>query len=208
MAKTSESSIDRLNLFFRAFRAKIFKPILVVFNVVGLTANHITNFRFLGAIIFPFWFYYRPASASIFIVIIIFFDTLDGALARFQNKASDKGKFLDVFTDRIVHSSIVFSFFWLGAGVHLVAYQLVIMPVAYLLSSIKKGETLPTDWIIQTYPRLSWVSLWPIVAFLALIWLKVDYLNESLWLSNILASIMSLYYFVILQAGWKAKKTQ
>jgi len=204
----AKSKIDQLNLFFRTFRAKNYKPILAILNSAGLTANHITNFRFLGAIIFPFWFYYRPVSASIFIVIIILLDTVDGALARFQKKALDKGKFLDVFTDRIVHSSIIFIFLWLGAGVHLVAYQLIIMPVAYLLSSIKKGESLPTDWIIQIYPRLSWVSLWPIIAFFALIWFKVDYLNESLWLSNILASIMSLYYFITIQIGWTSKKTQ
>jgi len=154
--------------------------------------------------VFLFWFYYQPYPASIFIAIILALDSFDGALARYQKTSSDRGKFLDIFVDRIVHCAIIFALFLHPAQhIKLLGYNLVIIPIAYTLATLKKGEGKPSDWIIQPYPRLNWVSMWPILAFFLLIWFQYDALNYSLWLSNILATIMSVYYFILVQKQWK-----
>lgn len=53
-----------------------------------------------------------------FILLLVsgFLDTLDGSLARYQNKSSAKGAVLDIVSDRIVEFSVVFGLYFFDPG--------------------------------------------------------------------------------------------
>lgn len=48
------------------------------------------------------------------LVISGFFDTLDGSIARFNQRTSAKGAALDITADRLVEFTVVFSLFWVN----------------------------------------------------------------------------------------------
>lgn len=61
----------------------------------------------IGIIIPISLFYHRSFLAIFFLLLSGFLDTLDGTLARKQEKSSPKGALLDILSDRIVESAII-----------------------------------------------------------------------------------------------------
>jgi len=90
-------------LKFQDFKGWIFKPVLVILTSLKINANHISGLSALTAIssLFLSIHQFDPRFFLIGIWIHIFFDSLDGPLARFQNKNSSLGSFIDVVCDHL-----------------------------------------------------------------------------------------------------------
>ncbi|AMP88274.1 CDP-alcohol phosphatidyltransferase family protein [Legionella pneumophila] len=65
----------------------------------------------LGLLFIPFVLLDKPYIAISFLLLSGYLDTLDGSLARFQNKASDFGSAMDIVMDRIVEFSAVLALY-------------------------------------------------------------------------------------------------
>ncbi|HAU1152990.1 TPA: CDP-alcohol phosphatidyltransferase family protein [Legionella pneumophila] len=65
----------------------------------------------LGLLFIPFVLLDKPYIAISFLLLSGYLDTLDGSLARFQNRASDFGSAMDIVMDRIVEFSAVFALY-------------------------------------------------------------------------------------------------
>ncbi|HAT1595904.1 TPA: CDP-alcohol phosphatidyltransferase family protein [Legionella pneumophila] len=65
----------------------------------------------LGLLFIPFVLLDKPCIAISFLLLSGYLDTLDGSLARFQNKASDFGSAMDIIMDRIVEFSAVLALY-------------------------------------------------------------------------------------------------
>ncbi|MDD5290818.1 MAG: CDP-alcohol phosphatidyltransferase family protein [Patescibacteria group bacterium] len=196
--------IDNLNLKFRGYRGVIFKPLLIIFHHFGLTADMLTNIRLFFGVVFLFWFYYgNEFSASLFLLFVLLMDTFDGALARFQNKASDRGKFLDILTDSIIYSFTILALFKFRLDFFLLAYNIFIIDTAYLLGTIKKQEFKKSEWIIRPYAQLSYLKAIVVVPFFLLIFFQKNFFPEAIILDNILATGLSIYYFIFIQIRWR-----
>jgi phosphatidylglycerophosphate synthase len=199
-----ENFIDRLNIESRKYRAIIFRPILVILDKIGLTADIISNIRLFSGVVFLVWFYYGDKFfATVFLLFILFMDIFDGALARFQGTASDRGKFLDTFIDSIIFSFCVLAFFSLGVNSFSIAYNIFIIPVVYLLRTIKKQEFDGSGWVIKPYSQLSYLKVIVIVPFFLFIFFQIDFLEIALNINNILATLLSIYYLIFIQFRWK-----
>ena len=196
--------IDRLNVKLQDYRQVVFKPLLIIFHHLGLTADALTNVKLFFGVIFLFWFYYGDEfSASLFLLFVLLLDTFDGALARFQNKASDRGKFLDVLTDSIIYSFIILALFKFEINFFLLAYNIFIIAIVYLLGTIKKQEFNKSDWIIRPYARLSYLKAIAVIPFFLFVFFQKDFLSEAIIFNNILATILSVYYLIFIQIRWK-----
>lgn len=193
----------RLNMRVRKIRCSLYSPITNFFDRIGLNADQITNGRLVLALLFIPWFFRDIFAASIFLLIVLWLDTFDGDLARKQNKMSDRGKFLDMLADHSIYAITVMLMLWIGAETELIAFNLLIIPIVYLLGVIKRGEGVPSDWIIKPYPRLSYLRIFPMVAFFFYTILGLDYLNVSLWISNIWATVVAVYYYIMVQLRWR-----
>jgi phosphatidylglycerophosphate synthase len=199
------SAIHKLNLQSQRLRARIFRPFLELLTRLRVTGNVITNLRLVGAFVFLGWFYVNPHSAVIFLIILLFLDTLDGALARYQDKASDRGKFIDVIVDRLIYNFVILALFLDGAPGFLAAYNIMIIDAAYLLATVKKNEGEPSDWIIKTYPRMSYLSALVVIPFFLKFLFAVDYIDIALVVTNTLATVHALFYFIYIQYRWMKK---
>ncbi|MEN3046257.1 MAG: CDP-alcohol phosphatidyltransferase family protein [Candidatus Hydrothermales bacterium] len=93
----------------KAFEDKIV-PLLKFLNKIGVRPLHLTLSGFIFSLI-PAMFYIKGKFflAGILLLLFSLFDTLDGALARYQNSITDFGAFLDSVTDRIQEATIFLS---------------------------------------------------------------------------------------------------
>lgn len=64
-----------------------------------------------GISLIPLLAYDLPLLAFLFLLFSGFLDTLDGSLARYYGKTSDKGAALDIVLDRIVEFAVIFGLF-------------------------------------------------------------------------------------------------
>lgn len=198
--------VHDLNVKSQEIRGRFFLPILRRLDLLGVSGNMITNFRLILGFVFFYLFFKSMYFGAILSLLTLILDAVDGPLARFQDKASDRGKFLDVFVDRIVYSFIICLFFWLNTNPYLVVYHLLIIPLVYVLASVKNGETLKSDWIIKLRPKLTYVIVLPALAFYAFVFFAFDFLDFSLWISNALATGLSIYYYIYIQVRWHKGK--
>lgn len=195
--------IDQLNTQLQNLRGIVFRPFLRLLNAIGVTAMFLTNLRLVLGIVFLWWFWRDQKAATLFMIFVLALDMVDGALARFQGAASDRGKFLDIVVDHCIYVFILFTFPTFGALMPLVFYNLFITIVAYLLGAVSKGEGRPSDWIIRPAPQLSYLKAIVVIPFFILVFWGIDWLNEALWVANIWATGLGVYYFISLQRRWK-----
>ena len=94
---------------YRSFYQKVLiSPVLKWKWMTGLSPSAVTFLAlFCGALIPFFLFWHAPYWALLFLALSGFLDTLDGSLARFQNKTSPKGAVLDITSDRCVEFLIL-----------------------------------------------------------------------------------------------------
>ena len=92
------------------------KPILEkigkTFAATGLSPNTFTViglvFAFISSIIYGLGYEYSLLIAGLVLLVSGFFDIVDGQVARYANKMSKKGGFLDSIFDKIAEVAIFF----------------------------------------------------------------------------------------------------
>ncbi len=98
--------------YLRPWYQKIFvNPLIKAFGK-RITPNQITAFSALtGLLILPALLLKQTALAVVLLLLSGYLDTLDGSLARIQNKSSDWGSVLDIMSDRLVEFTVVLALF-------------------------------------------------------------------------------------------------
>ena len=189
-------------------RDNLFRLILIFLDDLGITANYLSNLKLLIFIPFLYFIFQNLKIAYIFILLSILVDLFDGPLARFQRKASDKGKFIDIFGDLTIYLVVILSLFYLRSfNNDVIAYHLFIFPLTVLISTISKQEFTKSDWIIKPAPELGhFVGTVYLFLFL-FIYFNINYINFVLILINIFYTLLTIYYFIFIQFRWlKLKK--
>jgi len=113
---------------FSQKRDKILKPILFILTKLKVSPNAVTLAGILSMLSFTFYLKNNAKLALIFIFFSVFFDSLDGALARYQSKNTDKGKFIDVSAD-----CLNFFIFLLGLILANISNTFTFMPLAFFM---------------------------------------------------------------------------
>lgn len=82
---------------------------LLQHNVAPISVTWLSGV--FGLLFIPFLLLNKPLMAIICLLISGYLDTLDGSLARYQNKSSDFGSAMDIIMDRIVEFAVIFAFY-------------------------------------------------------------------------------------------------
>lgn len=82
-----------------------------------------------GLLFLPILLLNKPVIAILCLLLSGYLDTLDGSVARFQNKSSDFGSAMDIIMDRVVEFSVIFSFYLINPAQRS-------LPVILMLGSI------------------------------------------------------------------------
>lgn len=97
-----------LNKYARAFFTKLFTPIARLLTGLGISPDVVTTIGTLGVCVGALAFYPRGEFfvGTLVITAFVFFDTLDGIMARMNNRSTRWGAFLDSTLDRIADAAI------------------------------------------------------------------------------------------------------
>ncbi len=88
-------------------------PILKFKLITKIHPNIITLIGCVTGIISSFFIIYNyKITGSLILLLSGYFDTLDGSIARLQNKKSNLGTILDIYSDRVVEFFIILSLFF------------------------------------------------------------------------------------------------
>jgi phosphatidylglycerophosphate synthase len=199
-----EKKIDQLNKEGQELRASALAPVFAMLTKLKLEANDITALRMITLPVYLYFIADQPDIAVSALLIGTFLDWFDGGLARYQNKASDRGKFWDVLADHTIYVVGVFGLFFLQTISPIVlGYQLLIVPILYLLATIVASESMKTDWIIHPYYRIVYLKPFGLLAIVLYAYWGIDYIEETIYLANIVMSALTLYYIWVLHKRWK-----
>lgn len=97
-----------LNKYARAFFTRLLTPIARLLGKLGISPDVVTTVGTLGVCFGALAFYPRGEFlvGTLVITAFVFFDSLDGTMARMSNRSSRWGAFLDSTLDRVADASI------------------------------------------------------------------------------------------------------
>lgn len=198
------TKIDHFMKWGKRWRAKYMKPFFRLLTALRVRPNHITFVRALGGPAFVLIFPNCQIAAVGVIIVASLIDWIDGGLARYQKLSNDRGKFWDVLIDHLNYVFPVFTLIvvdsfnnaWLG-------YHLIIVPVLYLLATIKESEGKKTDWIIHPYYTIIYFKPIALLAIALYVFSEINIVNETVFSLNIAMTIWALYYSLVLSKRWR-----
>jgi phosphatidylglycerophosphate synthase len=178
-----------------SFRAKYFQPVLQLLAMLRITPNQITIFRLF--FILPIAYYFVTENlwgAFVFYVIFWLLDLFDGALARYLNKTSDKGRFLDTLVDNFMYGVLMVGMIHLEvAWLWLLGFNIILEYGVQILAIIYKQWGKPSDFIIKAQADLPYFkSVSHLGLFLFLVGL--DYLSLIYYLLDLSLFATACYY--------------
>lgn len=197
--------IETLNTKSQVWRAYWLKPLYKVLTAIGVTPNALTFVRFLAGPAFFFYFPVYPRKMTLVLLIASAMDWLDGGLARYQGRQSDRGKFWDVLVDYLNYAFAILALLSTQAfDTVSLAYQLLIAPVCYLLAILKESEGKKTDWIIHPYYSIVYFKPLALAALLLYVIWGINTINITLFFLNAVMTIQAFYYVTALAKRWRA----
>lgn len=168
----------------------VLRPLLFLLTKLKITSNHLT---LLSLLIFLPSLYFIEKNPWIVIILYFvsfyFLDTIDGALARYQKTASDRGKFIDVFRDILIF--IIFGLSLVKAGyinAFLGSAYIILEIVFEVISIIRKAAHVKSDWFFFASSNMLsnfFLVILPIV-FLVQLLVKFQFINIFLMVSSII----------------------
>ena len=176
---------------WQTLRGRWLAPLLAVLAGIRVTPNHLTLLSLLAGLAFSPVFLWgsRPAAFALLLAHLLL-DGLDGPLARYTRKASNRGSFGDTMADQVVVTFSTVTLIHAGyagawpGGLYVFFYCMVV-----LFAMVRNALAIPYAWLIR--PRLlvyAWIPaelyLWP------------GSLDPVLWIFSVLLAIKMLTGFI------------
>ncbi|MCD4704956.1 CDP-alcohol phosphatidyltransferase family protein [bacterium] len=194
-----DQKIDFWNRKIQKIRQKYFRPIIKFLANNGLNANQVSSFKIVLAIIYLLIISYNIKIALLFLLLSVIIDIFDGPIARYQQKNSDRGKFIDMFSDHIAYVFFIFGLIIVKIGNPIyLSYNLIIIPIIYLLLILNKNEKEKSDWIIKPVARASFHKVIIEISVLLYVFslISINNFDNLLFLVNIVGTIHATYHFL------------
>ena len=146
----------------QALRGRLLKPLLMALARLGAAPNHLTLLSLLTGLAFCPLFLWGSKSAALGLLLAhVLLDGLDGPLARFTGKASNRGSFTDTAADQVVVTFSTITLIHAGdvgawpGGLYVFCYCLVV-----IFAMVRSALAIPYSWLVR--PRLlvyAWIPL-------------------------------------------------
>ncbi|HRY63549.1 MAG TPA: CDP-alcohol phosphatidyltransferase family protein [Patescibacteria group bacterium] len=199
MWKELDSWSDELNIKMQKRKDRYLRPILFCLKKIGFTADGLSTLKIVMAMMAAGIAKWNVPIAVIIFLMIYILDVFDGSLARYMGQNSDRGKFIDVFSDQAVYAVVILTLIWIDfVSIKALAFNLLAVPVLYLLVVIQRNEDRPTDWIIKPVAKLGYYKtpfLATVVGTVIGFW-DLTLVHWTLCITNILVSLHIIYVYM------------
>ena len=143
---------QRFYLKIAKFRDLILRPLLRFLSWLHITPNMLTYSEIIIMFLFILFIQKNLILSSIFLLLVILFDSIDGPLARFQKIDSDKGKFIDLSIDTLVFVMFVWGLIYANLLNGLIGSILIFaVPFSRIFRIIHNNQYIKSDWIFKSY---------------------------------------------------------
>ena len=190
----SEEKQARIVRFFTDFVQTWLAPLVRLFSRFGMTANMFSMFSLVVSIFFPIVIIFSPGWAAFLLALHIFFDSFDGALARYMGQNNNKGAMIDLFSDlvAICTTMVGFELFDLIPG-WLALLYVFLYSANIMMIMLRQGLRSRMRWNVR--PRWAvYTAFFVAVIFHLDAMVQVVFLSTLLLLGNV---------FVHYRAMWK-----
>ena len=166
------------------------RPLVQMLAKMGLKPDFISLVGLLMVVPFIYFFSFHPWIAFFFLVLNLFFDSLDGSLARFLKVESAKGELTDKAADYLSFSLVFLTFLYFGllsplwAAAHLLNYA--VMQSFVTFAQMRKVKIFP---IVR--PKF-------VIYFFFLLWIITgqNYFDPVLVVLTVYLMISNLFLFI------------
>lgn len=198
--KKIDNLIDQTNIFFRKKRDSLFYPLLKLFKKLGISANFLSISKIFFAGLYLYFIDTNFSLAVMFLIVGgILIDFFDGPLARYTNTASDRGKFIDMFSDQLVYVFAILGLIFINiSNPALLTYNIIIISALYLIIIIDKNENKETDWIIKPAARANYYKLIMEISVISVVFLsmKTVLFNRIVFILNTIITTHFTYRLI------------
>jgi phosphatidylglycerophosphate synthase len=172
-------------------RARILHPLLGVLEARSVTADHVTLASLVAGLAFcPVFLWGSPAVAFGLLLLHVLLDGVDGPLARFTKRASNRGSVTDTAADQVVITCSTVTLIHAGhvgawsGGLYLFLYGVVV-----LFALVRNALAIPYSWLVR--PRFIVYAWMPVEVYL----LRGS-LDPLLWVLTVLLAVKAVTGFV------------
>ncbi len=172
-------------------RGRVLQPLLVLLARLGVTPNYLTLLSLVTGLAFcPAFLWEWKLTAFALLLAHALFDGIDGPLARYIGKASNRGSFTDTTADQVVVTFSTVTLIHAGyVGAWPGALYLFFYTIVVIFAMVRNALAVPYSWLIR--PRF-FVYLWmPVEVF----WWRGS-LNYLLWILTALLAFKTLTGFI------------
>ncbi len=184
-------------LWFQRVRARIFGPFLQLCKWLGVTPLTLSLLSLASMFLLPVGFAGSPVLVLVAILLHMFFDGTDGALARLLKQNSVRGAYIDIIVDHLALMITVLTLQWYGIGsafwIMLYATSYLMLVVHLLILNIR--GTPPSIPVIR-----SRYLMFLVVVLQQFGVLTVDHLNIFFQIAGMYHGAVMIIYFFLL--GW------
>jgi phosphatidylglycerophosphate synthase len=172
-------------------RGQLLRPLLAVLARLRITPNHLTLLSLLTGLAFcPVFLWSSKITAFALLLAHVLLDGLDGPLARYTLRASNRGSFTDTAADQIVVAFSTVTLIHAGyagawpGGLYLFFYSIVV-----IFAMVRNALAIPYSWLVR--PRFLVYAWMPFEVYL---WRGS--LEVVLWLLTAVLAVKTLTGFV------------
>jgi len=147
-------------------RGQLLRPLLAVLATLRVTPNHLTFLSLLAGLAFcPLFLWSSKVAAFGLLLLHVLLDGLDGPLARFTQRASNRGSFTDTAADQIVVAFSTVTLIHAGyagawpGGLYLFFYSIVV-----IFAMVRNALAIPYSWLVR--PRFLVYAWMPVEVYL------------------------------------------
>lgn len=172
---------------FQEMKDKLFSPFLKLLMILKITPNMLSVMSLILGVLFVVFISKDLMLSLLFLILSVFFDGIDGSLARFSNKVSKNGALVDQVCD---HSMIVLS----AVGFVMIGLVNILWGIVYVLSYTllvftvvaRNKREIPFSFVLR--PRL-----FVYLAFLIFVVWNVNLVEYSLMIFSVQMLLQGLW---------------
>lgn len=160
--------------FTRGIKELIFRPFMPYLADTRIKPESLSYLGVLVTLPFVYFFAYNPWIALFFLLGQFVFDMLDGALARYLNKQSERGAFIDMVCDYLSFFIVFLTFGYYGMVDYFIGTVFLIVYIvlqAFVSFAVIKG--------IKLFPVIR-AKLFVYLFFLIFLFSGYNFMNEFL----------------------------
>jgi phosphatidylglycerophosphate synthase len=196
-----KSLVQKKYYQFAQMRDVYLKPLAKILTRLGIGASCVSY----SGIFFMFGFVltikFNLKVAFFFLLLAVAMDFVDGVVARFQQQASDRGKFIDMVVDNVIFSLFVIGICYAELLPGLWSLILVyLMVLSKLFRSIYNAFDYQSDWFFRSLAGFlpNFIAGICYISFLLILVFNVNFFLHCFIGSSIVLFLDATFHYVLI----------